>query len=138
MLVVTSVACSEQELPITKLYASNNCGFTEMQIKQVASSAELSRLFAALPYHFPEKPHTPPAINFTQDMVFLYALGQKPNNGYRIEQHEDFALIKNSTLLLPIRSEQPNPSQLYGQMITTPCYLFSLPKQPFSKILTTP
>jgi len=136
ILIVSISACSEQKLPITSIYTSNNCGFAEKQIKHISSPSELSQFFAALPYHFPEKAQTPPTVDFEKEMVILYALGQKPNNGYSIEQYEDFAIIQNGILLLPIRTQQPDADRLYGQMITTPCQFFTLPKKAFSKIVT--
>lgn len=135
ILIVNISACSEQRLPITSIYASNSCGFAEKQIKHIGSTSELNYFFSALPYHFPEKAQTAPTVDFETKMVILYALGQRPNTGYRIEQYEDFAIIQNRTLLLPIRTQQPDADRLYGEMITTPCQFFTLPKRAFSKIV---
>jgi hypothetical protein len=136
ILIISTSACSEQKLPITSIYASNSCGFAEKQIRHISSTSELSQFFAALPYHFPKKAQIAPAVDFETEMVILYALGQRPNNGYRIEQYEDFAIIQNRTLLLPLRTQQPDADRLYGEMITTPCQFFTLPKKAFSTIIT--
>ncbi len=138
LLIISIAACSEERLPIKTIYASNNCGITEQQIQQINTASELAQSFAALPYSFPEKPHKAPNIDFTTETVILYALGQKPNNGYSIEQMGSYALIKNDALLLPIRTHQPNKNNQYGQMITTPCQFFTLPKKEFSTVTIAP
>ncbi len=138
MLMMSITACSEDKLPIRSIYASNICGIVEQQIKQIDNASELAQSFAALPYHFPEKAHKAPNVDFTTETVILYALGQKPNSGYSIEQIGAYALIKNGTLLLPIRTRQPDKNGQYGQMITTPCQFFTLPKKEFSTITAAP
>lgn len=138
MFIMSIAACSEEKLPIKSIYASSSCGITEQQIKRIDTASELAQSFAALSYHFPEKPHKAPHVDFTTERVILYALGQKPNSGYSIEQIGAYALIKNDALRLPVRTRQPNKNGQYGQMITTPCQFFTLPKKEFSTIITAP
>ncbi len=138
MLIMSIAACSEEKLPIKSIYASNICGITEQQIKQIDTASELAQYFAALPYHFPEKAHKAPDVDFKTERVILYAIGQKPNSGYGIEQTGAYALIKNNALLLPVRTRQPNKNSQYGQMIATPCQFFTLPKKAFSTIIAAP
>lgn len=134
LLIVSLTACADQKLSLTSIYASNSCGITEQQIEQLNSASELAAFFSALPRGFSEKAVAPPDIDFEKEVVFLYALGERPNNGYGIEQYEDFALVKEGALHLPIRIQQPDADRLYPQMVTTPCELFTLSKTPFSSV----
>lgn len=139
-LLSISSACSQQPvsiqgLAIQTIHASNNCSMTEATVKSINTQAELNHLRQSMPKNFGLEEMFEPDINYENQMLILYAIGQKPSSGYRIELYESDATLIDEKLHLPVRVLSPAKSSAQAQMITRPCAIYLLPRVSYSEIV---
>ena len=134
-LATLAVGCSHQQIPIKKVFSSNNCGITKPALKSIATPIELDDLFQSIPKTFSQRTLLVPEVDFEKDNLILYALGQQPTSGYSIKLTKSEAQLTDKILSLPIRVQKPNPDFNHAQVITSPCSLYSLPKHEYKKVV---
>ena len=76
-----------------------------------------------------------PSVNYQNQMLIFYAIGQKPSSGYNIELYKTDASLIDKKLHLPIRVTQPAKGSMQAQMITSPCAVYLLPRVSYSDIV---
>jgi len=130
-----SSACSHQQVPLQTVFSSNDCAIREPTIKSIDTAFELNNFFESMPVNFSQVPIAVPDINYDEQTLILYALGQQPTSGYSIELTQDHATIKKQTLYLPVRVQRPKGGSYQAQLITSPCKIFSLPHADYSEIV---
>ena len=139
-LLYISSACSYQHASIASLdietvYHSNNCGKEKPVIKRIDSAAELNKLLQSMPKKFGLDEMFEPSVNYQNQMLIFYAIGQKPSSGYNIELYKTDASLIDKKLHLPIRVTQPAKGSMQAQMITSPCAVYLLPRVSYSDIV---
>jgi len=139
-LCVLVSACNEQQLVIKLLYSDNHCGIDKQTIQRISDATELARLFDAKPKKFAATKTALTTIDFDkaehneQDLI-LVALGEKPSSGYHIELIQQYAVLKDNKLYLPIRLHQPEKNSFQAQVMTSPCQIFSIAKTEFDEVV---
>lgn len=128
-------ACSHQQVPLQTVFSSNDCAIRKPTIKSIDTASELNNFFESMPVSFSQVPIAVPDVNYDEQTLILYALGQQPTSGYSIELTQDNATIKKQTLYLPVRVQRPKGGSYQAQVITSPCKIFSLPHVDFSEIV---
>ena len=76
-----------------------------------------------------------PSVNYQNQMLVFYAIGQKPSSGYNIKLYKTNASLIDKKLHLPIRIQQPAKGSMQAQMITSPCAVYLLPRVEYSEIV---
>lgn len=140
VLFYISSACSHQQsaaekLSIQSIYGSNNCLITEPTIKSIASQDELNQLLRSMQNKFSLTEMFEPEIDYDNQMLILYALGQKPSSGYSIKLTKSDATLKKQMLHLPVRVNSPASDSMQAQVITSPCTILLLPRVEYSEIV---
>ena len=128
-------ACSHQQVPLQTVFSSNDCAIREPAIKSIDTASELNNFFESMPVSFSQAPIAVPDVNYDEQRLILYALGQQPTSGYSIVLTQDNATIKKQTLYLPVRVQRPKGGSYQAQVITSPCKIFSLPHADYSEIV---
>ena len=128
-------ACSQQPVHLQTIYSSNNCMLREQIIKSFDTVNELNNFFDSMPKQFFQAPVKLPEVDYGEQTLLLYALGQKPTAGYSIELYREDAVIKNQTLYLPVRVLQPASGSLQAQVITSPCQVYTLVRTDYSEVV---
>ena len=138
-LLYISSACSHQAsiaaIDIDTIHHSNNCGIEKPVLKDIGSAAALSKLMQTMPKKFGLDGMFEPEVNYENQMVIFYGLGQKPSSGYGIELYQTNASLIDGKLHLPIRVIQPAPGMMQAQMLTSPCAIYLLPRVEYSEIV---
>lgn len=140
VLTYISSACShqslaDQTLSIQSIYGSNNCMITEPTVKVITSQVELNQLLGSMQNKFSLTEMFEPEIDFDNQLLILYAVGQKPSSGYSIELYKSDALLIDQKLHLPVRVQSPASGSMNAQMITSPCTILLLPRVEYSEIV---
>ena len=137
VFVMFSSGCNSLEkLPLTEIYASNQCATKQTSIELINDQAKLqtiinknnASLFLATPMQIPE-------LDFEHVIALQINAGQKNTAGYNIVLTEPEASLKQQSLYLPIEIQAPDKKLMQAQMISSPCKIFSLPKADFTKII---
>jgi len=139
-LLYISSACSHQRasipaIDIDTIHHSNNCGIEKPVLKTIDSTEGLSHFLQTMPKKFGLGEMFEVDINYEDQMVILYGLGQKPSSGYGIELYQTNASLIDDKLHLPIRVTQPAPDMMQAQMLTSPCAVYLLPRVEYSEIV---
>ena len=71
-LATLAVGCSHQQIPIKKVFSSNNCGITKPALKIIATPIELDDLFQSIPKTFSQRTLLVPEIDFEKEQVLNY------------------------------------------------------------------
>ena len=140
VLLYISSACSHQQpavekLSIQSIYGSNYCAITEPTIKSIASQVELNQLLRSMQNKFSLTEMFEPEIDYDNQILILYALGQKPSSGYSIKLTKSDATLIKQILHLPLRVQSPASGSMNAQMITSPCTILLLPRVEYSEIV---
>jgi hypothetical protein len=96
-------------------------------VRQAGSAAEYTRLLA-------EYDLDGPALDFTNEIVVLVALGQRPTLGYALEPATSRIPIQNGTAVIPMVVREPPPDAMVGQALTSPCLVLGLERAGLSAV----
>ena len=101
-----------------------NSGMTDSARLVIRGDAEWRRTWAQLVGHIAPAPELP-AIDFTQEMVVIAAMGQRPTAGHMIR----IARVGRSSgvTYVDVISENPGPTCRAAQMITSPADVVVVP-----------
>ena len=140
VLLYISSACSHHQvstdsLAIQAIYGSNNCMITELRTQVITSQAELNQRLHSMQHKFALTEMFEPEIDYDNQLLILYALGQKPSSGYSIELYKSDASLIDQKLHLPVHVQSPASDSMQAQMITSPCVIFLLPRVKYSEII---
>ena len=127
-------ACSNRQIPVQSIYSSSHCPINRAMLKTVNSQLELSQLFDFAPANFGPKPSDNIEVDFDQQILIVFALGQKPTAGYSLQLIRKQATVKGQKLYLPIRIMEPDQNLIQAQVVTSPCQVYSLPRADYSEI----
>ena len=128
-------ACNGRKIPLRLIYSSNNCPIGEQALNRTDSHPELSRLFDSQLGNFAHEPAINIEVDYDKQTLIVLALGQKPTTGYRIDIFKKEATIRGQKLFLPVRILPPDKNKLQAQVITSPCWIFSLPHADYTEII---
>lgn len=119
----------------TTLFSSSNCNINEQGITEVTDELALQSIInKAYSHMLNTKPTTIPPINFKSSMIYLIALGSKPNTGYALKSLGKEASYEHGVLSLPLKVQHPSKEGMYAQMMTSPCTLISVPSGIYKQI----
>jgi len=119
----------------TTIFSSINCNITEQGITEVTDEAVLQSIInKANSHRLNTKPTNIPSINFKSSMVYLIALGSKPNSGYALKTLGKDANYDHGILNFPLEVQRPSEHGMYAQVITSPCTLVSIPSGEYKQV----
>jgi hypothetical protein len=122
-------------LPVIEIYSASVCNINEQGITTIKDKKHLQKvLIKANAHQLDSKPVAISSINFGSSDVLLIAMGTKSNTGYSLTRTGNEARMKDGALHLPIQAKSPSKDGMYGQMITSPCLVLSLPAGTYDTI----
>ena len=116
---------------LTLLRQSSQCGVRTAQIRLLGSMEAIHRLTGLRTVLNAKTPVL--EVDFATQAVVLLAMGEQPSVGYRIELEFDGVEKRGTSLWLPVRFD--TPSGMAATVITSPCVVFSVPRQGLKRIV---
>ncbi|MFO7838988.1 MAG: protease complex subunit PrcB family protein [Desulfosalsimonadaceae bacterium] len=120
------------------MYKSSTCSpkIQEPCARWIQNRRELAALFAGsrLSPDVGSLPAPLAGISFADAGLLLVHMGEKPTSGYFLELLPESAHRADSTAVLRLKWQAPDPDAMVAQVITHPCILIRLPGSGFSKI----
>jgi hypothetical protein len=120
-------SCMAQSFQVLKSGADAGGGGDGLRVTIIEDQATFSRVFGEL---FANQRPAPaaPAVDFTNDMVVLATLGERPTAGYGIKIES--INCAQGTLKVKVLTISPPPHKLAAQVITSPFVLASTKRCP--------
>ena len=103
----------------------------------VSDSGQLKRIFIESKGRMLNQSPPVPVVDFDAEHVVTIQMGQKPTGGYGIELAEPDATLQGGEALIRLRWIEPAPGSIVAQILTSPCFIVSLPKGAYEKITIT-
>ncbi len=110
--------------PYTRLLSATTSGFTESGEMVLRTNTELDAAWKTVHAGIPGNP--PPAVDLTQNMVVVLALGQKRTGGYSVRF--DSVTREGTGAVVHYTVTSPGPGCMTTQMITSPVDAVSIPR----------
>lgn len=132
-----SSACNEiKEIPVSNIYNSNNCGIKNESFTIIKDNSQLQKIIdKSNSFFITETSSKITDISFNKNYVMLFSIGQKGSAAYKIKTIKSSADLINKNVFLPVKSTLPETGKNYAQLLTSPCYIFSIPKGDYKKII---
>ena len=73
-------------------------------------------------------------VDFTQSMVLLVEMGEKPTLGYRLGLAQPEARVIEGRAEVVLEWREPPKEMMVGQMMTSPCLLLKLARDHYQKV----
>ena len=119
------------------LYRGTQCGDIHLSARAVwiNNFDQLEASFAHVTQNAVDKNEPRyPAVDFSQERVLMVSMGQKPTSGYALNLTSSKLKVSGSTAVLNIFWIEPPQDAILPQVITNPCILLAIPKQPYTRI----
>ncbi len=125
--IVALSSCMAQTFQVLRSGANSGLQSAAPQVQVVQDAASFERLFTRVMAATVPAP-TPPAVDFTKDMVVYASLGEKPTAGYGVTI-ESIACVQ-ATLKVKLAASAPKPGAMVAQVITNPYAIVATPRCP--------
>ena len=122
-------------LPITVLFAGNQCTQDSPGIKQLSNKTQVDaflRQNTHLLSNAPKESLTP--IDFSKDVIVAIWMGAKPTAGYGLYLERASAEVEQDTAVVQVNFKAPDANAMVAQVITRPCLLIKIPKGSYRNI----
>jgi len=135
----TADGAEGQRIPLRILAQDVLCGGNRPtpSVTLVADSGRLKRILIESRGRMLGQSPPVPVVDFDAEHVVTIQMGQKPTGGYGIELAEPDATLQDGEALIRLRWIEPAPGSIVAQILTSPCFIFSLPKGAYEKITIT-
>ena len=130
---------TESSIPLSAevLHSSLLCGEDIQQPTAIwiDDQATLESRFQQFNAHT-DDPVYAPKLDFNRSGALLVAMGPQPSTGYLLNYipDQDNVWLAGATLVVSVDWSTPEPDSVQAQVITSPCLLLRLDKQPFQRV----
>ncbi|PCH60809.1 MAG: hypothetical protein COC05_03140 [Gammaproteobacteria bacterium] len=129
------------DLNVEQLWSHTQCGFVEKSARVIDNEHVFRQTYFQLGQHLlvgnaidKSQLNDLPQVDWSNKIVLLLAMGQKPSAGYAVSLAKSKSLVNNNVLSIEVNWQQPAADSFQAQVITSPCLLLAVPRHGYRSI----